>query len=83
MRDLSIIIVNWNTREMTLRCLRSIQNDCASLSCEILLIDNASTDGSLEAIMGAFPEVVTIANQAKRFSNSWRESQTVRIGHGT
>lgn len=50
--DLSIIVVSYNTREMTLACLRSVQ-DQTRCSFEILVVDNASQDGSAEAIAAA------------------------------
>lgn len=50
----SIIIVSYNTREMTLECLRSICRETTELPFEVLLIDNQSTDGSFEAIREEF-----------------------------
>ena len=46
----SILVVSYNTREMTLECLRSVARETPVTSFEVLLIDNCSTDGSLEAI---------------------------------
>lgn len=62
--DLSIIIVNWNTRELTLNCIQSIyQIDHASDKFEIILIDNASGDGSVDAIRGRFKDVQILENK--------------------
>lgn len=47
---LSIVIVNLNTKDLTLGCLRSIQKEGKNLSYEVLLTDNGSTDGSVEAL---------------------------------
>lgn len=52
---LSIIIVSYNTRELTLACLQSVLRETSSVSYELLVVDNASTDGSAEAIRTAFP----------------------------
>lgn len=46
---LSIVIVNLNTKDLTLGCLRSIQKEAKDMSFEVLLTDNGSTDGSVEA----------------------------------
>lgn len=51
----SIIIVNWNTRQLLLQCLSSIRTHAAH--CEVLVVDNGSTDGSHTAIEHEFPEV--------------------------
>lgn len=51
---LSIIIVNYNTREMVLECLRSILFETENVSFEVIVLDNASTDASYEAIAQNF-----------------------------
>lgn len=50
----SIIVISYNTREMTIECLRSVFAE-TTLPFEIVVVDNASTDGSAEAISEAFP----------------------------
>lgn len=59
--ELSILMVNWNTREMTLACLRTVFAQTAQTSFEIVLVDNASADGSAAAIAAEFPQVRLIA----------------------
>ena len=54
---LSIIIVHYKTRELTLQCLRSILEFSPRVTHEILLIDNGSQDGIQEAVAGEFPKV--------------------------
>lgn len=54
---LSIIIVHYKTRELTLQCLRSIQEFRPSVLHEVILIDNGSQDGIGEVIAEKFPEV--------------------------
>lgn len=61
--DLSIIIVNYNTRDLTLDCLRSVYEQTQGISFEVLLVDNASQDGSAAAIAAAFPEVRLFPSQ--------------------
>ena len=59
--DLSILMVNWNTREMTIACLRSIYAEAPRTRFEIILVDNGSQDGSADAIASTFPQVRLIA----------------------
>lgn len=61
--DLSIAIVSYNTREQTLDCLRSVLEHTRRHTCEIIVVDNASTDGSAEAIGRDFPQVKLIASR--------------------
>ena len=61
--DVSIIIISYNTREMTLDCLRSIRQQTTAAH-EIILLDNASHDGSAEAVAREFPEVRLMAETA-------------------
>lgn len=49
--DLSIIILNYNTKDFLLDCLQSIKEaDLSGIKTEIILVDNASTDGSVDAV---------------------------------
>lgn len=64
--DLSISIVNFNTRELTLRCLESVFAHSGSLQIEVIVVDNASTDGSAEAIRSGYPQVKLITNTENR-----------------
>lgn len=61
--DLSILIVNYNTRELTLDALRSVYRSQTNYTFEVILIDNHSTDGSVEAIKEEFSQVKIIENQ--------------------
>lgn len=47
---LSIVIVNLNTRDLTIGCLRSIEKEAKDIPFEVLLTDNGSNDGSVEAL---------------------------------
>jgi len=60
--DLSVIVISYNTREMTLDCLRALYAGLGELSAEVFVIDNASADGSPQAIREAFPEARVIEN---------------------
>lgn len=63
-----IILVNWNGKEVTLDCLGSLRA-IAYPNYSTLVVDNASTDGSVEAFRSAFPEVEVLAlNENRRFA---------------
>jgi GT2 family glycosyltransferase len=59
----SILVVSYNTREMTLDCLRSVVTE-TRLPYELLVLDNASPDGSAEAIAAAFPQARLVASRS-------------------
>jgi len=61
--DLSIIIVNYKTLELTSNCIDSIlKSNTKGLDYEIIVVDNASEDGSIESIQNQFPSVKIIVN---------------------
>lgn len=62
MFDLSIIIVNWNTRDLLRQCLGSVYNTIPGLAFEVWVVDNASTDGSAGMVREAFAGVRLIEN---------------------
>ena len=65
-KRISIIIVNWNTRDLLLQCLRSIRENAADVAHEVVVVDNASSDGSIEAVRAEFPQARLIANRENR-----------------
>jgi GT2 family glycosyltransferase len=60
MTNLSVIIVSWNACHHLLNCLASIQETRGSLVREVIVVDNASTDGSPNMVAERFPEVTLI-----------------------
>ncbi|MCS7282934.1 MAG: glycosyltransferase family 2 protein [Anaerolineae bacterium] len=66
MPDLSVLIVNWNVRDLLRRCLRSVLVNSPSCQLEIIVVDNGSTDGSVEMVRTEFPQVLLIANPDNR-----------------
>lgn len=60
--QVSIIIVNWNTRPLLEACLASVRATMLGISYEILVIDNASWDGSAAWVRATFPDIHLIAN---------------------
>ena len=62
--DLSIVILNWNVRDLLDQCLASIRSDHYAL--EIIVVDNASHDDSVALVREKYPQVVVIANTVNR-----------------
>ena len=62
MIDLSVLVVNWNTRDALAACLRAIPEAAAPLASEAIVVDNGSTDGSPEMVRANFPWVRLIEN---------------------
>lgn len=60
--DLSVIIVNWNTRDLLCQCLDSLSQKVKGIDTEIFVVDNGSTDGSVAAVREKFPGVKLIEN---------------------
>lgn len=61
--ELSIVIVNWNSWDYLRNCIESIRENVGDLKCEIIVVDNCSSDNSVENIAANFPEVILIANK--------------------
>jgi GT2 family glycosyltransferase len=77
--DLSILIVNWNTRQLLLDCLQSLADARLAVSSEVIVVDNASADGSADAVAAAFPGVRLVRNSrnvgfAAANNQAYRES---------
>lgn len=60
--QLSIIIVNYNVRYFLEHCLRSVFTSCEGLEAEVFVVDNQSSDGSVDMVKAKFPQVVLIEN---------------------
>jgi GT2 family glycosyltransferase len=73
----SIIVVSYNTRQMTLECLRSVVAE-TRISYELIVVDNASSDGSAEAIAAEFPEVTFMAEAE---NHGFAKANNIAAGH--
>lgn len=79
--DLSIAIVNWNTRGMLFGCLKSVYATADGLQFEVFVVDNASTDGSQAMVRERFPQVHLIENQ-ENVGFACANNQAIRRGRG-
>jgi GT2 family glycosyltransferase len=64
--DLTVILVNWNTSALLRDCLNTLAAGRGALSLETIVVDNGSTDGSVEILARDFPWVAVIANATNR-----------------
>jgi GT2 family glycosyltransferase len=64
MVELSVVLVSWNSRDYLRRCLLSLVESRPNVAWEIIVVDNGSTDGSLEMIRREFPAVKVIENNS-------------------
>jgi N-acetylglucosaminyl-diphospho-decaprenol L-rhamnosyltransferase len=53
--EVAIVVVSWNTRDLLADCLRSLADEAADGRAEVWVVDNASTDGSVELVRESFP----------------------------
>jgi len=81
MPDVSIIIVNWNTRQLLADCINDIKSYTHDLTYEIIVVDNASSDGSQEMVRATFPDVHLIANN-ENVGFARANNQAIRCSRG-
>lgn len=62
----SIVIVNWNACDELLECLASVERNPPTTAFEVIVVDNASLDASVETVRAAHPWVKLIANPSNR-----------------
>lgn len=64
--DFSVILVNWNTAELTLAAVESVRAEAerSKLSAQIIVVDNGSSDDSVARVRAGYPSVEVIENQA-------------------
>ena len=81
MLDLSVIVVNYNTSTFLRDCLQSVFEQTRGLDYEVIVVDNASWDGSRELLQREFPKVRTIFNsENKGFAAA--NNQAIRVAQG-
>ena len=62
--EIAVVIISYNTRELLLECLASLIESGKGVEMEIVVVDNASVDGSPEAVAERFPKVIIINNES-------------------
>ena len=62
--EISIVIVSWNTRDLLRACLKSIYATMDEIAFEVIVVDNASEDGSAEMVESEFPEATLIRSES-------------------
>lgn len=78
---LSIVIVNYNVRAYLEQCLRTVEEAMKDIPGEVFVVDNQSTDGSVEMVRERFPRVTLIANQ-ENVGFSRANNQAIRLAKG-
>jgi GT2 family glycosyltransferase len=78
--EVSVVVVNWNARDYLRRCLASIIEQ-TQLPVEIIVVDNASRDGSADMVRAEFPAVRLIVNDENR-GFAAANNQGLRIARG-
>lgn len=79
--DVSIIIVAWNVRQLVYDCLKSVYDETKGINFEVIYVDNASEDGSVEMVKKEFPDVRIIENQ-KNEGFIRANNQAIEISRG-
>src|SRR5438445_11531893 len=78
---ISILIVSFNTAPELVACLESVARCAAALPHEIIVVDNGSSDGSVEAVPQRFPAVQLVTNQEHLgFSKANTQALTLAVG---
>lgn len=86
--DLSIIIISYNTKQLTLQCIKSILNSIKKLDYEVIIVDNASTDGTLSLVEGLklknknYKIKLKIIENKKNLGFAKANNQGIRIAKG-
>ena len=78
---LSVIIVNWNTRKLLSQCLRAVIDNLHGLDIESFVVDNGSTDNSVDIIRKEFPDAMLIEN-LENLGFAKANNQAIKLSHG-
>ncbi|MBI2327789.1 glycosyltransferase family 2 protein [Candidatus Curtissbacteria bacterium] len=79
--DLSVIIVNWNTKKLLEDCLSSIFKFTKGISFEVIVVDNGSTDGSRAMVKKKFPQVTLVSNK-ENLGFTKANNQGIKVAKG-
>lgn len=79
--DISIVIVSYNGRDFLRRCLTSVYEHTQSVEFEVIVVDNASRDGTPEMVMAEFPQV-TLVRRASNAGFAYAVNQGISVARG-
>jgi GT2 family glycosyltransferase len=79
--DVSVVLVNYNTREVLERTLAAVLADANAIAMEVIVVDNASADGSAAMVRDRFPSVRLIVNDTNRYYSA-ANNQGMRSSSG-
>lgn len=79
--DVSILIVNWNGRDLLSACVKSVYETVRHLVYEVIVVDNASTDGSSDMVREQFPAVQLVQND-QNLGFACANNQAIRASQG-
>ena len=80
--DLSFIIVNWNTCSLLLNCLRSIQQTITGYTYEVIVVDNGSTDESVQEVKKHFGSQIFVIENLENRGFAQANNQALRMARG-
>jgi asparagine synthase (glutamine-hydrolysing) len=80
-RELSVIVVNWNTRDLLRECITSLERHLTAIDHEIIVVDNASSDGSADMVAAEFSGVRLLRN-AENVGFGRANNQAMRLAEG-
>ncbi len=79
--DLSVIIVNYRTADVTSKAVQSVLDHPGNLDLEVIVVDNHSQDGSVEALRAAFPHI-TVLDAGHNGGYAWGNNIGIRRARG-
>jgi len=80
--DISIIVISYNTKQMTIECIRSIFRETHSASFEVIVFDNASSDGSYDALRQEFSSKVELISSRINIGFSSGNNEAAKRANG-
>lgn len=84
MTELSIVVVNMNTKDLTLECVESVREEGSDIDWEIIMVDNGSTDGSVESFRRLENEMdnFTFIGNDKNEGYAKANNQGIKVAQG-
>jgi GT2 family glycosyltransferase len=78
-----VVVINWNGKEILLKCLTTLFTNTKNQNCRVVLVDNSSTDGSIEMLQENFPQVQLLRNTSNMgFSIANNQGIQIALANG-